>query len=127
MRHGGNDSKRLVVFGRRRCLACQQLKEQLLQNQQQFDYFCLDPPDCEFSATDPHAIKEWDRARIAMTEATTYRLIKDDQQLPVLLRVWADPCENTDAFIQIDVLQPDGTISLRNLGLVNHFVQEDLI
>lgn len=106
----------VLVFGRTLCLACQELKKKLTSASYEFRYISLDncPPSIDYDKNNPQVVAQWTEACLAMVEVAIYQL-DPEQPLPIVLHVWADPCQDTDAFRQIDVLQDDGSITLDNL------------
>ena len=113
----------LIVFGRQACAGCQELRRQLKLGGIEHTYYSLDMPyrivddvvvDYDFDAGDPKSVAEWMRASTAMTEARTYQL-GTNEALPIVLNVWADPCEDTDAFSRVNVLDADGNIDIAPL------------
>jgi len=104
----------LVIFGRQACAGCQELRRQLKLGGIEHTYYSLDMPYYDFDAGDPKSVAEWMRARTAMTEARTYQL-GTTEALPIVLNVWADPCEDTNAFSRVNVLDADGNIDIAPL------------
>ena len=111
----------LIVFGRQACTGCQELRRQLELSGIRHTYHSLDYPVSDFKggenvpiAERNASIAEWSEARTALVEARVYQL-KDNAPLPVVLLVWADPCDDTDAFCHINVLDNLGQVDIELL------------
>lgn len=104
----------IIIFGRAQCYGCQELKRQLVRNAYTFTYLSLDSPDHEFNPQCPISLAQWGRARLALAEAAFYQ-IEDNEPLPILLDVWADAFDNTGAYRRVNVLAPDGSITLEDM------------
>ncbi|MBW2093303.1 MAG: hypothetical protein JRI80_00305 [Deltaproteobacteria bacterium] len=64
----------LVVFGRKLCGACAELREQLRLAGIEHEYHSLDMPTSDFNAGDANSIAEWHRARTALAMSHFYGL-----------------------------------------------------
>lgn len=118
----------IVVFGREMCGACQEVKLWLREHGVPFDYFSLDTPTQDFDEDDPYSVMAWDRARLALAEATTYGLMSSSEvKVPVVIRRFAEPCEvASDAFERVPVLSADGVVNMSHLVDMARPTQEEL-
>ena len=116
--------EKLVIFGRKMCFGCQELKGLLTAAHIPHEYHSLDTPDVDYDSGDSHSLAVWAKARGAQVQAASYHGILNNPQLPIVLKVRGDPYEETDAFERINVLTPEGQIDLSQLQIGDHKQRE---
>jgi len=119
-------ARRIIVFGRKLCSGCQELKQALTEAGADFDYYSLDTPVKCYDKDDPASRTEWAKAREAYMNAVLYAGILNDPHLPIVVLTEGDPYDNA-SYERVSVLTEDGHVDLSLIPIEKSLKQKELL